>query len=162
MTSFKRGVFCLVPLAACLALGCGTKGPVMVPVSGTVTLDGQALEGASVNFVPVAGGRQATGQTDKSGKFALTSIKPSDGAPVGKYKVGVSKLAQTADRMADPSKSAGGAAPPGTQLSGPPIKGPAAKPQSLVPAKYVNPDTSGFTVEVKSGMEPVKLELKSG
>jgi len=164
MRLMKRGIFCVLPLAVCLIAGCGSKGPTMAPVSGTVTLDGKELDGASVNFVPAEGGRPATGQTDASGKFKLTYINPSDGAPVGKYKVGVSKLAEGADRMADPSKVAGGTTPPGTQLSGPPIKGAAAAkpPKSLVPAKYLNPDTSGITVEVKSGMEPVKIELKSG
>jgi hypothetical protein len=121
------------------------------------------LEGASVSFMPTAEGRQATGQTDSAGKFTLTSYNPADGAPPGKYKVGVSKLEKTADVKVDPSKPAASGMPEGTRLSGPPVQGggPPPRPKSLVPAKYVNPDTSGIIVEVKSGMEPVKIELKS-
>ncbi|MCR4411810.1 MAG: hypothetical protein NUV77_05210 [Thermoguttaceae bacterium] len=158
---FEGTLWCILALVACVALGgCGPSTPATVPVSGTVTLDGQPLEGAAVSFVPIGQGRPATGQTDSSGKFTLTSFQPGDGAPAGKYKVGVSKLDKPADAKGGPA--AAGAAPEGTRLSGPPVaKGPEAPPKSLVPPKYVNPDTSGLTVEVKSGMEPVKLELTS-
>jgi hypothetical protein len=53
-------------------------------------------------------------------------------------------------------------APPGTMLSGRPGTGkPPALSKNLVPDKYVNPETSGITVEVKQGMEPVTIALTS-
>ncbi len=49
-----------------------------VPVSGTVTLDGKPVEGATVTFHLVGDdkdGRPATGQTDKTGTFRLKTGK---------------------------------------------------------------------------------------
>jgi hypothetical protein len=65
--------------------GCGGNSP--VSVRGTVTLDGQPVEGATVLFLPEGGGRQATGQTGADGSFRLTTIDANDGAFPGNYKV---------------------------------------------------------------------------
>jgi hypothetical protein len=67
-------------------VGCGGSRP--VKVSGTVTLRGQPVEGAMVQFVPVKeGGRPATGTTRADGGFNLTTIENQDGALPGEYKV---------------------------------------------------------------------------
>ncbi len=146
----------LVPLAmaACMMWGCGPGSIPTVEVSGTVTLDGKPLEGAMVGFYPASGGAPATGQTDSSGKFTLR-------VPAGKAKVSVSKTEAGGEAKVD--QAAAGAAPAGTALSGPPTAGgaPPAPPKSVVPAKYTNAETSGLTFEVKSGMAPVTIELKS-
>lgn len=146
----------LLPLAvaACMIWGCSPGTVPTVEVSGTVTLDGKPLEGAMVGFYPASGGAPATGQTDSSGKFTLK-------APVGKAKVSVSKTAAGGEAKVD--QAAAGAAPAGTALSGPPVAGgaPPAPPKSVVPAKYTNAENSGIVVEVKSGMQPVTIELKS-
>src|SRR5687767_5188166 len=72
--------------------GCdGRRTP--VAVSGTVTLDGKPVEGATVTFHLVGDdteGRPATGQTDKTGTFRLTT-GGEDGARPGEYKVVVVK-----------------------------------------------------------------------
>ena len=74
------------------AAGCdGRRTP--VAVSGTVTLDGQPVEGATVTFHLVGDdkdGRLATGQTDKTGTFRLTTGN-EDGARPGEYKVVIIK-----------------------------------------------------------------------
>ena len=74
------------------AAGCdGRRTP--VPVSGTVTLDGKPVEGATVSFHLLGDdkeGRPATGQTDKTGTFRLTTGN-EDGARPGEYKVVVTK-----------------------------------------------------------------------
>lgn len=146
----------LVPLAlvGCMMWGCSPGGVPTAEVSGTVTLDGKPLEGAMVGFYPASGGAPATGQTDNAGKFKLK-------APLGKAKVSVSKTEAGGEAKVD--QAAAGAAPAGTALSGPPVAGgaPPAPPKSGVPAKYTNPDTSGITFEVKSGMQPVTIELQS-
>lgn len=158
---------CLLSVFAVItAVGCGGGG--FVPVTGTVTLDGKPLEGAAVNFTPATAGegQAAQGQTDASGKFTLSTVG-GIGAVPGNYKVGVSKFegpAAGSTLKGDSAKAAGGAAPAGSSLSGPsggPVAGPPAQPKSAVPVKYLNPDQSGLTVEVKSGMAPVALELKS-
>ena len=61
--------------------GCGPANPLdTIAVTGTVTVDGQPMEGISVTFLPADGGAYgAFGSTDSKGKFKLSS--PS--APVG-------------------------------------------------------------------------------
>lgn len=69
-----------------VGLGCG--GPKPVKVSGVITLNGEPVEGANVQFVPMDDSkRPATGFTDKTGKFELTSFENKDGALPGEYKV---------------------------------------------------------------------------
>jgi len=65
----------------------------LVPVSGTVTLDGKPVDGANVTFHQVGDntdGRLAIGQTDKTGTFRLATGN-EDGARPGEYKVVVIK-----------------------------------------------------------------------
>src|SRR2546422_918840 len=69
------------------AIGCGAKP---VPVQGVLTVDGKALANATVIFVPDdAAGKSATGLTDVSGAFRLTTFKLNDGALRGAYKITV-------------------------------------------------------------------------
>ena len=65
-----------------------------VPVSGTVTLDGQAVADVAVTFKPRAsGGRAAVGVTAANGKFTLTTLQSGDGALPGSYAVTLTKFA---------------------------------------------------------------------
>jgi len=77
----------LLSAAAALGVcGCGSGG--MAPVSGTITLDGKPLAGATVTFVPAGGaGQAASGLTDAEGTFQLYTLRPSDGVRYGDYKV---------------------------------------------------------------------------
>ncbi len=74
-------------------VGCGESGPKLVPVTGTVTLNGKPLEGAVVSFQPDAsmpGAMPAEDVTGPDGNYkALT--KGRSGVVPGKYKVVVSK-----------------------------------------------------------------------
>src|SRR2546429_332610 len=72
--------------------GCGGPKSSPVKVNGKVTLDGTAFAGATVTFVPLVsdGGRDASGRSDSSGAFELTTFKTDDGALPGEYKVIVS------------------------------------------------------------------------
>lgn len=76
--------------------GCGSnsrQAPVpTAPVSGTVTLGGKPLSGATVTFI--AEGWSSVGKTNSSGEFKLVQ-----GAAVGENKVTISKV--------DPSKLEG-------------------------------------------------------
>lgn len=87
---------------ACLAfatsIGCqgAPEGPLLVPVSGSVTLNGVPLEGAQVAFHPqgMTPGAGGFGGTDVHGKFVIGNQSASGfvaGAPAGEYKVTVSK-----------------------------------------------------------------------
>jgi hypothetical protein len=87
---------------ACLLLGgivvflggCGGGGPVLVPVHGTVTVNGKPLEGASVLFVPEASnklGLVGLATSGPEGSYsALTNNDP--GLVAGNYKVRVTKI----------------------------------------------------------------------
>ena len=58
--------------------GCGgttANQPPLMPVSGTVTLDGKPLPGVMISYVPTGStrGTGAGGYTDKAGKYELTA-----------------------------------------------------------------------------------------
>jgi len=79
-------------------VGCGDGAPSVktVPVSGTVTYNGNPIEGATVTFMQQAEGiRPAGGQTDAQGKFmlktALGGTKMQDGAMEGSFVVTITK-----------------------------------------------------------------------
>jgi hypothetical protein len=79
-------------VAAMLA-GCSSGGPARVetiPVTGTVTVDGQAVEGVSVTLDRVGDAKNvipSTAMTDAEGKFAISTYEQGDGAPIGEYTV---------------------------------------------------------------------------
>jgi len=81
--------------AAVLA-GCGSSGPPppkLVPVRGTVSLDGQPLANAIVTFIPEGKtpGAGGSGKTDAQGEYQLTYSRGGPGAPAGEYRVTISK-----------------------------------------------------------------------
>jgi hypothetical protein len=129
-----------------LIVGCGPTGPVVIPVTGTVTLDGAPVVKASVMFQPVAGGNPAIGETDAEGKFSLVTQleKPREGAIEGEHIVTVS-----------------GARPVGTQAAADGTSIDAKPPQIewFVPMRYAKGDTSGLRQTVVKGMTPVELKL---
>src|SRR5262245_1071562 len=75
----------------------GCTGSRTSPVEGVVLLDGKPLPDASVQFVPQGSGRDATGQTDKSGAFTMSTYRPKDGVVPGEYKVVISPPTGTLD-----------------------------------------------------------------
>lgn len=82
-----------------LCSGCGggsdNEVPSLVEVSGTVTLDGAPLNGATVIFSPQPGtsGTGAMGVTDGSGTYSLKHKSSNPGIEPGKYYVTFSKWA---------------------------------------------------------------------
>ncbi len=66
--------------------GCG--GMECLPVSGTITLDGEPLPDAKVSFMPDDEFGVATmGVTDTGGVYTLRQTADQDGAPPGSYTV---------------------------------------------------------------------------
>ncbi|QDU38981.1 hypothetical protein Mal4_33130 [Maioricimonas rarisocia] len=82
-------------LCASLSAGCGggNDGPELIDVYGTVTMDGQPLEGATVQFAPEGGAgegrRLVAGRTDSSGEYSLQYSPSRDGAAPGSYRVSI-------------------------------------------------------------------------
>jgi hypothetical protein len=88
-----RGRWILAGLVATVLPGCG-GGPTLVPVHGTVTINGKPLEGATVAFAPEQGNAVDTPGTDVTGpegNYKLMYQGRSGIAP-GKYRVAISKL----------------------------------------------------------------------
>jgi hypothetical protein len=86
----------LALIGLALAAGCeqAADRPTTYGVTGTVTLDGTAVEGATVTFAPsAAGGTPAVGTTNASGKYSLMSFGTEEGAIPGNYMVSVTKYA---------------------------------------------------------------------
>lgn len=137
-------------LAVATLIGCGSGRPEVVPVSGTVTLDGDPVVGAAVTFALQGEGRPATAVTDALGKFTLTTFGGDSGAAPGKYAVTVVKM-KNGSQSGDPENEG---------LMGAEVIEPS---QDLyeVPQRYSDPQTSDLKVEVKAGMEPVTLALTS-
>lgn len=103
----------MLSLGICLAVitilsGCGNGYDIgLYPVTGTVTIDGNVVEGAMVDFQPTGEDRAprgANGATDSAGQYVLYFLK-SKGCPAGDFNVqfsvpqekaelGLKKLAQ--------------------------------------------------------------------
>ena len=79
--------------AMAIVAGCGESGPRLVPVSGTVTINGKPLEGAEVTFLPTESNENGQPGVDTSGPEG--NIKPMTrgraGLVPGPYKVKVIK-----------------------------------------------------------------------
>lgn len=145
--------------------GCGSRSrgniPQTAPVSGTVTLDGQPVDGATVVFVPT--GTPAYGAyavTDSKGHFSLKSSETVSGAVPGKYLVQVTKLVTdtsgkqfvVAEDVEHAALASGGSAP-STGVSA---------TRNVLPEKYANPKTSGIEVTVPAeGLQNLEIKLSS-
>ena len=107
-----RSAVLLVLGAVTMAAGCGEAGSSMpaklVPVTGTITADGQPLKHAAVSFIPEAAkqGVGAFGSTDESGKYDLKWHGSGEGVAPGKYKVVVSRMTQKDGSPVPPDQSA--------------------------------------------------------
>ena len=139
----------LLSICVVLAAGCsGSDRPATVPVSGTVTLNGQPVADAQVSFMTDGAPRAAFGTTDAEGKFRLTTFEENDGAMVGKHTVTISNAAAVGGEgmsPEDPSAAYGEAMQ--AAASGTPASG----GEGGIPVKYANPKTSGLEREVTQG-----------
>jgi hypothetical protein len=123
--------FLALGLVAAGILGCNAQSDT-VPVTGVLTFNGQPAEGAEVMFNPKTG-RMASGVTDASGKFSLSTAKPNDGAMPGEYTV-------TLFEYYPPDK------PPKMPPPGQPLP-------SRFPPKFADPATSPLAATVERGKQ---------
>ena len=140
----------LLPLLCLAALsGCGGDGLERAPITGLVTIDGQPLDLASVQFMPAPGtpGEGALGNSDPAGKFEVVSSRRDDsGIPPGEYTVRVTRFVK-ADGTAIPPEEPQADYPDSYESVPPPFSGMAS------PLKVVIPKEGG---EVKVEI-PAKL-----
>lgn len=93
----RFGIAAASLLAAGLSIGCGESGPHLVPVSGTVVVNGsEPLEGAEVSFIPDQTNKEVTGGGDTTGPDGgfRARYNARFGLAPGKYKVLISKKAE--------------------------------------------------------------------
>jgi hypothetical protein len=135
-----------------LLVGCGDGRPELVTAVGTVRLDGEPVEGATVMLQPA--GREAAYQrasvafTDREGKFSVGTYGIGDGIPAGKYKVGIQKV-----------KPVGGKLPEDFDSGNP--ESSRVRMEYVTPKHVADPGSSGLTVEIDSkGMTPSEFDLK--
>jgi hypothetical protein len=128
---------CVAASLVVLCSGCGSSGPELGQVTGTVTLDGQPVPRASITFAPVEKGPASMGGTNKDGRYKLLYNTDRQGAVLGKHNVTIRSLEQDPDGDDKPSGPA-------------PVK---------VPAKYSQ--VGELTAEVKAGSQEVNFELSS-
>lgn len=139
------GVLCFV--------GCGAKDKGYRKVTGTVTLNGEPLDGATVMFYNQAqGGDSGAGKTGADGSFTVTSSRASEGGTglvPGEYKVTVTKFEEvvdpdqeafdkgeiTYDELQERKAKAGAYAK-------------AKAPKLLTPSQYQRADSTPFTASV--------------
>jgi hypothetical protein len=145
----------LVGLAGCTQES-RREGPEMVKVTGTVTLDGEPVEGAHIRFSPEAKGPAAFAVSDKRGRYELRTFDPGDGAVPGNYGISVTKevteggkeFANQAEKEAYIQEH-GKAASERTTVS-------------VLPEKYSSKQSSGLTAEINVAKKNhFNLELTS-
>jgi hypothetical protein len=134
-------------------VGCGSGiDAETAAVKGKVTVAGSPMAGVQVTFTPAAG-RIATGITDSSGNFSLSTFSNGDGAVPGKHKVSFafnSASAAGGPPTAPPGMTdyGSGKMPSSAPGAAPPPVGGAAVPFN---SKYTNSATSGIEVDVVAG-----------
>ena len=165
MTSRTYFVFLCVFLSLGLLSGCqGKKGnPDYRVVKGKVTLDGSAVEGASINFIPQDGaGVPAIGFTDAGGNYALTatdSLEGGTGTKPGKYRVTVRKLSEAVDQ--NQADLDAGKITQEEFIKRQYANPQAAQPKDLLPPNYADPAKTPLEVTVEDvKINNINLELK--
>jgi hypothetical protein len=130
----RHSSFVILSFAAVCLAGCGgSDRPKTIPISGKVTINGQAPgEGGKLYFTPtqVAEGyskRPASGTFTASGEYRVMSWEVDDGLVPGHYNVGVVPV--------DPNKTA-------------------------IPAKYQQGATSGLEVDVPIDQGSIEYNIE--
>lgn len=130
----------IVAFLAISLVGCGQRLPY---VSGSVTLDGELVRGSDnmqciVLFFPEGGnGAPAFAVVDGSGQYTLDTGSTS-GALEGRYDVAITVAEITPDK-----------------------KGGLPRSRHLAPAKYADPSTSGWSVEVVPGSNEFDFSIQT-
>ena len=89
MTEQQRWSIAFVVLGLAMVAGCGGNAD-LGTVAGVVTLDGQPLANATVEFIPTDSGETRSshdGTTDASGRYELYFSASTKGATPGAYTV---------------------------------------------------------------------------
>lgn len=126
-------------------------------IEGTITYKGEPVSGAIVSFQPsTSEGESASGRTDVSGKFTLTSSHAADGgrgALPGDYVITVVRR-ETPPPDPDEEAYNKGEIDYSTLQARQNARPPAAPLKSLIPEKYAKGSSSGLKATVVKGKNP--------
>ncbi|MBL8851321.1 MAG: hypothetical protein JNG89_16685 [Planctomycetaceae bacterium] len=139
----------LLPLLLGLTLcaGCGESPyPELFPASGTITLDGAPLDGATVAFIPSKSNQMqpSYGYTDPDGKYELKTPEGYGGVSPGEYRIVISKIV-----MPD-----GSPVPPGSQTGG-------AEGDESIPYPHSDPRATSNVAVVAEGSDVFDVAIVS-
>jgi len=145
----RRGWPLLVGAILAVTAGC-SRAPVLVPVTGTVRIDGRPTGAVQVIFYPADGSadrfttRHGLGITDADGNFRIV-CSCGDGIEAGQYKVAFSRpVVRGRPALTSLTNKPEG---PGTVES--------------IPEAYRKPETTPVSVTVPSGGGAFPLEVKT-
>jgi hypothetical protein len=148
LTTVVAGLFVLA-LAGCNPDRRYTK------VSGTITYNGQVVEGASVSFLPAGpDGEPASGRTDASGRYTLTSVYAVSGGTgvlPGEYTVLVVKSEMPPDPYVELYNQGRITSEELERRQSARLVG--LRPIELLPEKYMHPGTTGLRATVERGKD---------
>lgn len=146
-------------MTACV--GClGESNPPTFPVTGVVTLNGKPVEGATVIFSPTTEGAEAaTGKTDATGTYSMTTYVNADGVRPGSYMVKVFKF----ESLAPPPSESSPNFDPNAELEDEgydPDQVDTRAAKNLLPPKYSSEVTSGLKLDIKEEPQTFDIDLK--
>ncbi|MDR3232137.1 MAG: hypothetical protein LBT46_00460 [Planctomycetaceae bacterium] len=120
--------------------GCGQRGlKGLSKVSGTITLNGQPLEGATISFSPqTPDTRGAAALSGAGGNFQVTTLHSNDGVQPGEYLISVSKIESEGILPAAEVRRIG-------------AKNYHPQRTQMVPEKYLKAETSDLKITVRKG-----------
>jgi hypothetical protein len=143
-------VLIAICLAAFSASGCGSRGPVLIPIRGEVSVDGKPAKDGMVYYLPASpdAGRQASGRIQPDGTFALSTFHKADGVIPAEYVITVTAFDAPASGSSsrEEIEKAGGKSTSG--------------PKMISPKKYNDPTASGLKDTVDrnhSGFHRIEL-----
>ena len=131
--------------------GCGQKMTLpegFAEAYGTLTLDGEPVPNAAIEFITVNG--RSYGRTDENGYYVMEKSSSLTGTPIGETRVAVTTTATFRDEDVDP-ESAG--------LTWNAELETWDKPE-IIPAKYVGEATE-YVIDVVEGGAPYDIALTS-
>jgi hypothetical protein len=139
--------YAIFPLAVLWLSGCG-RAPIAT-VTGTVTLDGQPVSDASIQFWPKEnlGLGVYSGRTDAEGRFRMHTRNIPEVKP-GEYHVLIAREVKKDGTLPGPGDDWMALAAPGAL-------------RNTLPAAYYDRKKPQFTVQVQPGPNELPFDLKS-
>jgi len=132
-----------------LLAGCGPRD--LVPVNGTVTLDGKPIEWANLGFHPqdLETGRGGVGYTDRNGRFLGITLQGRRGLYRGEYAVTISARVPADGKY------------PGPDATQEELDRGFAQAREIFPRQYLSPETTPLKVKIDGSQGPLDFQVES-